>query len=229
MPARGARRAPAGGAPLPSVEAETIDVTVVLLDEGFASTGVAPIEVFGSTGVTWNWLKGAPVHRPFRVTVATVDGRRIQGMCGLGLVSNFSIRDIKKTDVIVLSASGWDAADRLLRSQTLIHWLQKWHKRGAYVAAVCSAVAFLAESGLLDGRLATTHWGLASIFRERYPNARWQTDRRITEDERVLCGGGVYAAVDLSLYLVEKFCGRETARETAKALCVGMPRTRQTG
>lgn len=39
-----------------------------------------------------------------------------------------------------------------------------------------------------------------------------------------LCGGGVYAAIDLSLYLVEKYCGHEVAVETAKALLLETPR-----
>ena len=51
----------------------------------------------------------------------------------------------------------------------------------------------------------------------------------VTEDDRVLCGGGVYASIDLSLYLVEKFCGHETALQCAKSLLVSLPRTRQSG
>jgi transcriptional regulator GlxA family with amidase domain len=45
----------------------------------------------------------------------------------------------------------------------------------------------------------------------------------------MLCSGGVYASIDLSLYLVDKFCGHEIAVQTAKALLVDMPRTSQSG
>lgn len=51
----------------------------------------------------------------------------------------------------------------------------------------------------------------------------------MTEDGRVLCSGGVYGAIDLSLYLVEKFCGREIALKCAKSLLVSMPRSSQSG
>jgi transcriptional regulator GlxA family with amidase domain len=90
-------------------------------------------------------------------------------------------------------------------------------------------VAFLAECGLLDGRNATTHWGVADIFRQRYPRVQWRPEQFVTEDSRLLCSGGVYASIDLSLYLVEKFCGREIALQCAKSLLLSMPRGRQSG
>ena len=106
---------------------------------------------------------------------------------------------------------------------------EKWHKRGAYVAGICTSVAFLAESGLLDGRQATTHWGISQELQDRYPKVLWRPEQFITEDNRVLCSGGVYASIDLGLYLVERFCGHEVALQCAKSLLVSMPRARQSG
>ncbi len=39
---------------------DVLDVTVVLLEAGYASTAIAPIEVFHSAGLLWNWLHGEP-------------------------------------------------------------------------------------------------------------------------------------------------------------------------
>ncbi|MGB8587048.1 MAG: hypothetical protein WCD87_15535 [Pseudolabrys sp.] len=50
---------------------------------------------------------------------------------------------------------------------------------------------------MLDGKRATTHWGLADILGERYPKVRWQPEQFVTEDGRLFCSGGVYAAIDL--------------------------------
>jgi transcriptional regulator GlxA family with amidase domain len=117
----------------------------------------------------------------------------------------------------------------IARGTPLLTWLRKWHARGAVIAGVCTGVAFLAEAGLLDGRRATTHWGVADIFRARYPKVLWQPEQFVTEDERLLCSGGVYASIDLSLYLVEKFCGHAVALQCAKSLLLSMPRGRQSG
>jgi transcriptional regulator GlxA family with amidase domain len=225
------KRKSAGNRPRARADADNtvLDVTVVLLDGGYASTAIAPLEVFHSAGQLWNWLQGASFHPRFRVHVASIDGRKV--MCGypLGLTPECAIEDIKHTDIIIVPTSGWDLMERIVKTSALVPWLKKWHARGAYIAGVCTGVVFLAEAGLLDGKQATTHWGVAEMFRERYPKVRWHTEQFVTEDGRVFCSGGIYASIDLSLYLVEKFCGREIALQTAKSLLLSMPRSRQSG
>jgi transcriptional regulator GlxA family with amidase domain len=206
-----------------------LDVTVVLLEAGYASTAVGPIEVFHSAGVLWNWLQG-DVSRPrFRVRVASIDGAPVTSLCSLGLLPEFAIGDIETTDIVIVPASGWDVQDQIAKGTHLLPWLRKMHSKGAYIAGICAGVVFLAEAGLLDGRRATTHWALAENFLQRYPKVQWQPENFVTEDSRLLCSGGVYASIDLSLYLVEKFCGHAIALECAKSLLISMPRSSQSG
>ncbi len=206
-----------------------VDVTIVVFEDGYASTAIAPIEIFHSAGVVWNWLHGETVHPRFRVRTASIDGRKVNAAGSLGLTPDCAIGDIKHTDIIIIAAPGWDVLDEIAKNTTLVPWVKRWHDRGAYIAGACTGVAFLAESGILNGRVATTHWGVAEIFRKRYPEVCWQTDQFVTEDGRLFCSGGVYASIDLSLYLVEKFCGHEIALQVAKSLLLSMPRGRQSG
>ncbi len=208
---------------------DVLDVTVVLLEGGYASTAIGPLEVFHSAGVLWNTLHGEATHPRFRVRTASIDGGGVTSLCALGLKPECAINEIKRTDIIVLTASGLDIQDRIARTTPLLPWLRRWHSRGAYIAGICSGVAFLAECGLLNGRKATTHWAVADTLRERYPQVQWLPEQFVTEDGRVLCSGGVYGAIDLSLYLVEKFCDREIALKCAKSLLVSMPRSSQSG
>ena len=221
-----------GGVRPPSSEhspPEVLDVTVVILEAGHPSTAIGPIEVFQAAGVLWNWLSGAAPQPRFRVRIASIDGARVNSLCNLGLTPHCSIKDVRRTDIVILSTAGWDLQNRIAQNTPLLPWLRKWHSRGAYVAGVCTSVAFLAESGLLDGRQATTHWGVAEELRQRYPQVLWRPEQFVTEDSRVLCSGGVYASIDLSLYLVEKFCGHEIALQCAKSLLLSMPRALQSG
>lgn len=211
------------------VEGDPLDVAVVLIDGNHASTAIGPIEVFQSAGQLWNSLRGeAPVPR-FRVTTASIDGRSVRCIGSIGLLPQCAIGQIERADIVVVSASGLDLQQRLDENRPLMPWLREWHGRGACVAGICSGVAFLAEAGLLDGRQATTHWAIAALLRERYPRVDWQPEMFVTDDGRVLCSGGVYASIDLSLYLVERFCGREIALQCAKSLLVSMPRSHQSG
>jgi transcriptional regulator GlxA family with amidase domain len=102
-------------------------------------------------------------------------------------------------------------------------------KRGVPIAAVCSGVGLVAAAGLLDGKRATTHWSLSNRFREKYPRVQWMPELMVTEDRGFYCGGGVNASLDLSLYLVERFCGHDVAMQSAKALLIEMPRAWQAG
>ena len=206
-----------------------IDVTVVLLEGGYASTAIAPIEVFYSAGFLWNWLKGNEPQPRFRVTAASLGGRMVKSLCNVGLKADSALEDIERTDIVMISASSFALQDKIIQDGKLIPWLRKMYAQGAWLAGVCSGAAYVAATGLLDGRDATTHWGVADTLRERYPKVNWRPENFVTEDARICCSGGVYGSVDVSLYLVEKFCGHEVALQCAQSLLVGLPRSSQSG
>jgi transcriptional regulator GlxA family with amidase domain len=206
-----------------------LDVTIVILGNGFTSTAIGPMEVFYSAGRLMQFLLGAPEQPRFNVRMASIDGKPITSVYGISLVPNCGIEDVTQTDLVLITASHSCLLERFASSTPIVPWLSAVHEQGSYLAGVCSGVALLAETGLLDNRRATTHWGVAENYRQRYPKVRWQPEHFITEDRGLFCGGGVYAAIDLSLYIVEKFCGHEIALECAKSLMVTPPRNLQSG
>jgi len=206
-----------------------LDVTVILLSESYASTAIGPIEVFHSAGLLWHTLNGTRPNARFRVTIASPAGEAVNSPYALGLMPQVSLREVKHADLVIVPASGLDLDRELARNAMLLPWLRKMAAQGAHIAGICTGVVYLAEAGLLDRRQATTHWAVADQFRQRYPKVDWHPEKFITEDRRMLCSGGVYASMDLSLYLVEKFCGHEVALQCAKALLINMPRPSQSG
>lgn len=204
-------------------------VTILMLHRGLYSTVTGPLEVFQLAGVAWNHLTGTPLQPRFDVVTASVDGRAVIGAGGLTIMPAHAMKRITATDLILVS-SGGTSLDGLLHDHAdAIPWLRKWHERGATIAGVCSGVCLLAEAGLLDDKEATTHWGIAEAFRAKYPKVNLTPDRLVVDNGNVLCGGGVNAALDLSLYLVERHCGRETAQQCAKSLLIDVSRSSQTG
>jgi len=206
-----------------------MEVTVLLLDQTFSSTAVGPMEVFLHAGSLWNNLTGKPAKPRFNVTTASADGRPVLCDGPLHIQPMASIQDIRKTDLIFVPTTGVSIDDVVERNATVVPWLKRWNKRGVDIASVCSGVGLVAATGMLDGKRATTHWGLAERFREKYPKVKWMPELMVTEDRGFYCGGGVHAALDLSLYLVEKFCGHDVAMESSKALLIETPRAWQAG
>jgi transcriptional regulator GlxA family with amidase domain len=214
-----------------------INVTILFLEGGNFSTAAIPIEVFRGTGVLWNRFNDRePVPR-FSVTTASLGGRPACADSVLSVVPSEAIERVKKPDLIFVPAAGldidtlvrtaYDVEAAIARNARVVPYLKKWAAQGVEIAAVCTGVSLIAAAGLLDGKRATTHWGLANLYRKHFPRVDWQPEKLITEDRGVTCGGGVNAACDLSLYLVEKYCGRELAAQCARALVIEMPRSWQ--
>src|SRR5215470_11782245 len=206
-----------------------IDVTVLILDQTFSSTAVGPMEVFRHAGFLWNHLTGKPEKQHFEVKTASVDGRAVQCDGPISIQPTAAIHNIRRTDLIFIPSTGLSVDDVVERNAPVVPWLKRWHKRGVPIASVCSGVGLVAATGLLDDKRATTHWSLAERFREKYPSVRWMPELMVTEDHGFFCGGGLNAALDLSLYLVGRFCGHDVAMQSAKAMLIEMPRAWQAG
>lgn len=205
-----------------------IDVTVVLLDGGLPSTSMAPLEIFGCAGVLWSMIMGKPAEPRFRIRTATIDGRSVGNFVPVTLAPTVALRDVHRTDLVFVPTAGMDLERAREHNADLIDWLAHRRRKETTIAAVCTGVTLLAAAGLLDGRTATTHWGMVDRCRELYPNVRWTADRLIAQSGNIFSGGGLYASLDLSLHLVERYCGHAVAVETAKALLLESPRIWQT-
>jgi len=205
------------------------EITVLLLDQMFSSTAIGPMEVFRHAGSLWNFLTGTQLTPRFQVTTASADGRLVNCDGGIQIRPNVSLKEVGKTDLIFVPTTGLSVDDVVERNAPIVPWLKRRSTRGVAIASVCSGVGLVAAAGLLDGKRATTHWGLAERFREKYPRVKWMPELMVTEDRGFYCGGGVNASLDLSIYLVERFCGHEIAVQTAKALLIETPRAWQSG
>jgi len=204
-----------------------IDVTILLFNASLPSTALTPLEIFASAGTLWGRLTRTPGEPRFRVRTATIHRRKTTHHLPIRLEPTLALADVRRTDLVIVPAIGEDLERGLNANRRVIEWLSR-RSRTTAIAGICSGVMMLAEAGLLDGRPATTHWAVVDWARARYPRVDWQPERFVTESDNIFCGGGVYSSIDLSLYLVEHYCGHEVAVRTAKALLLQTPRIWQT-
>lgn len=113
------------------------------------------------------------------------------------------------------------------RNEPWAAWLAKWHQAGAVVASSCSGAFLLARAGLLDDRTATSHWLNAEELNRRFPAVRVAVQRLVIDHGDVITSGGATTFLDLALYLVERFAGRERANAAARILLIDGARTSQ--
>lgn len=202
--------------------------TVIILGmkNAMATSISGPMEVFFLAGRMWNYLNRQEFTPFFDVSLVTTLGEPFKCMSGARFVPDGSIHDVKHSDLIVVS-SILDI-ERTMRVQPeVVDWLKVRYRQGSHIATICSGAFVLAETGLLDGKIATTHWGFADQFRKRYPQIKLKVERLITDAGDLFCSGGYNAGIDLSLYLVEKYCGHEVALQASKSMITDIGRRTQ--
>lgn len=202
-------------------------VTVLGLHNTMATTIFGPMDILNQAGRLWSRIKKKSQTPFFDVTVASADGQPIQTVNNVHIQPHCSIEEVQQSDLIIISSATY--IDKILEmNPELVPWIRRQYKQGAHVASICTGVFLLAETGLLDGKTATLHWGFVDIFRKRYPTVDLQQDRMFIDHGRLYCSAGVSAGMDLSLYLVEKFCGLQAAVESAKTMVLDLGREKQT-
>lgn len=146
---------------------------------------------------------------------------------GLYTITTDSINDIDKSDLIIIPAMYGDLSKAIEQNKEFIPWIIAQHKSGAEVASLCLGAFLLASTGLLKGKKCSTHWLAANNFRNMFPDVDLVEDKVITDEHGIYSSGGAYSSLNLILYLIEKFAGRETAVFCSKAFQIDIQRDSQ--
>ena len=137
------------------------------------------------------------------------------------------LEDLDKTDLIIIPALFGDQKKAAERNKEFISWIIDQYKFGAEIATFCIGAFFLASTGLLDGKTCTTHWHFANEFRNMFPEANLVDDKIMTEDAGIYTSGGAYSYLNLLLYLIDKYAGREIAVLISKSFMIDIDRNSQ--
>lgn len=180
------------------------------------SPGVNPFELAVASEVFG-------LHRPeldvewydFAIAAATAEPIPFGG--GAALLPGAGLADIATADTVVVPNAATAGPST---SPDLLDALRAAHANGARVMSFCSGAFALAESGLLDGRRATTHWVYAERFAARFPAIDLEQNVLFVDDGEILTSAGTAAAIDLSLHVVRLDHGAEVANLVARRMVV---------
>lgn len=188
-----------------------------------AFPGVQPLDVVGPAEVfsTASQLNGGDAYR---VEVVAEDREPIMTRSsGYGLVPSKTTAKCRGPIDTLVVAGGFGVHDAV-ENEALVRWVRSAAGRSRRVASVCSGSFLLARAGLLEGRRATTHWSSCEELARRHPEITVDPDPIFVHDGDVWTSAGVTAGMDLSLALVERDLGRETALEVARWLVLFLQR-----
>jgi transcriptional regulator GlxA family with amidase domain len=142
-------------------------------------------------------------------------------------VSYSTIEELTSPGLIIVPAFYGDRDTGLKKHHKIINWINTMHQNGAEAASMCSGSYFLAEAGLLSGRSCTSHWSDMDDIARRYPDVNFVSDMVITDQDGIYTSGGAFSSLNLILYLIDKFCGREVGIWASKMFSLDIDRIRQ--
>ncbi len=176
---------------------------------------VGPWEVFSMAN---NYAK----VRAYDPIMASPAGGDIVSNSGLVIAGATALTDLP-ADLDTVLVGGGDTAG-LQSMEGALPWFRGRALNTRRLGSVCSGALVLAAAGLLDGRRATTHWGVCDAMRELRPAVRLEPDAIFVADPPFYTSAGVTAGIDLCLSFVEADLGPEVALAVARNLVLFMRR-----
>jgi len=161
--------------------------------------------------------------RAYSVQVIGTEPGVLRSSCGLRLVVDATVSTVRgKLDTLLVAGS--PEVEALRSGQELHRWLQTQSRSVRRLGSVCTGAFVLGAAGLLDGRIATTHWNNVAQLRDEYPQVLLEPDAIYVKDGNLYTSAGVTAGLDLALAMVEEDHGRELALRVARELVMFLKR-----
>jgi len=131
---------------------------------------------------------------------------------GIRILPNYNLNNAPRAHTVFVPPI-WGNPDVVMaKSSPLLEWLVEQHRLGVQIVATGTGVCLLAHAGLLDDKVATTHWYYFDEFEKKYPKVNLQRQHFITQDGTITCTGSINALVDLVLYFIENQFGKEVSQ-----------------
>jgi len=203
-------------------------ITCLIYPDVMSLDVTGPLQVFASANVE-RQRQGLPVA--YELSVIGANSEPVATSAGMRICVDQPWREVDLAQLDTLLIPGGRGVPEQCRNAELLAWLRRAEPLVRRLGSVCSGALILAAAGVLDGRMATTHWADVDELRDGHPDVQVQGDRLHTYDPRnndgdahVFTSAGVTAGIDLALALVEADLGRATALAVARRLVMFLRR-----
>ena len=198
-----------------------IEVLIVAVEETAGSALYGMLDVLSSAGNIWQTLvRSDDEAQLFRIRVVSKERGGFRCGHGIPVKPDCCIGDEPEAQIIILPEL-WLGPDEALhnRHMRLTEWIRGMYDGGATIYSACSGAIMLAETGLLDGCHATSHWGYQDLFRDSYPKVNFDPAPNLAYADpagRIVTAGGTTSWHDLALHIISRHASPGEALRIAK-------------
>jgi transcriptional regulator GlxA family with amidase domain len=188
---------------------EKLKVGILIFNEVEVLDFAGPYEVFS--------LAKMDNEKIFEVFTIGEYTHIIKARNGLKIQPDLSFTNDIHLDILIIPG-GYGAEEIEIKNKTLLDWIEKENKKVKILASVCTGAFLLAECGLLNNKSATTHWMNISKFEKDYPLIQVKRNTKFVDEGRIITSAGISAGINMSLHIIRRLYGLETAKTTAKRM-----------
>jgi len=115
-------------------------------------------------------------------------------------------------DIILLPPMWGNPIPVIQQHPQIIRWLTRQYQGGARIIATGTGVCWLAQTGLLNDKVATTHWYFHDKFAAIYPQIKLNRSASITKTSGLYCTRSINSQTELIVYLIGRYFGARIAK-----------------
>ncbi|MET3879743.1 helix-turn-helix domain-containing protein [Chitinophaga sp. OAE865] len=199
-------------------------VSLLIYEDAVLSSVSSVVDILVATN---RFLAATGKEPAFKLDLVSEKMKNIQLHTPAQFICFKTISEVTHTDLILAPAFEGSPDTVLEKNKALVNWIRTMHACGSEVASLCLGSYFLAEAGLLNGKSCTSHWKAIDDMRNRYPAINILPDKVMTDEDGIYTSGGAFISLNLVLYLIEKFSGREASIQVSKLFSIDMDRYNQ--
>ena len=188
-------------------ENSKIRVGILIYEGVYFLDFAGPLEVFFDTELE-DGSKG------FEVFLVAPEDKCVKAHTGTVISPDYNIDNCPPLDILVVPGGNLNLANQ---NPKVSDFILKTEKQCQIMMSVCTGAFILAEIGLLNGLEATTWYGAKKNLQKKYPEIKI-SDRRYTDNGKIITTAGISAGIDGSFYVVNRIFGEAIMKKTAKYL-----------
>ncbi len=188
-------------------------VAVLLSDNLLATSATLPLEMLRTAEAT---ALGMRLQRPQLVIHGVTDRLEAVDSCsGFSLQPTHTFADCPDVDLVIVPGQ-WRNPRKALQNSQCLEWLKAQHGAGAIITAVGTGVCFVAATGLLDGKPATTHWHYFDRFQRDFPVVELKRQYFITQAGNIYCTASINSLAEVMIHIIFRWYGRPVANNVER-------------
>jgi transcriptional regulator GlxA family with amidase domain len=199
----------------------SVQALIVAVPETAGSALYGLLDVLASAGSIWQTLVGEAPGKAL-ISPRIVSTRLKPFRCGnrIPVAPDVAVEADPKADIVIIPEL-WLGPDEDMRGRypELMDWIRRRYQKGATIYSACSGSILLAETGLLKGRAATSHWAYRELFSNRFPDIDFRPEPNLVFADatgRIVTAGGTTSWHDLAIHIIARHCSPGEALRIAK-------------